>query len=211
MTVDVPRRKRAAETRLDDMQEAQQRGDPQAADVPVPVDMEDLAAAPQNPVQGPHPEPPAGTAVMWSAEQGKYIKVLSLDVAALELVELGELTAEKAELLRQVRDQVSSHWASAGMDITGEEMESISVKALQLGAVDVAEVYSPHRFSARAAEFQLRPGFAADLEELKPNGEPWDLRNAKDIEELEKQQEEQYPILLTGSPPCGKFSALSIL
>ena len=164
MTVDVPRRKRAAETRPDDMQEAQQRGDPQAADVPVPVDMEDLAEAPHNPVQGPHPEPPAGITVTWSAEQGKYIKVLSLDVAALELVELGELTAEKAELLRQVRDQVSGHWASAGMDITGEEVESISLKALQLGAVDVAEVYSPHRFSARAAEFQLRPGFAADLD-----------------------------------------------
>ncbi|CAK0893091.1 unnamed protein product, partial [Prorocentrum cordatum] len=137
-----------------------------------------------------------------------HMRVLALDVASIELVELGALTRAKAELLPLVREQVSGHWASAGVDIADEEVDSIALSALQLGAVDVAEVYSPHRFSARAAEFQLRPGFAADLEELKEDGTPWDLRRPEDVKELERQQERMDPILLTGSPPCEKFSLL---
>ncbi|CAK0809617.1 unnamed protein product, partial [Prorocentrum cordatum] len=170
MTAARSRLKRSAEVAPDDVPEALERGDPQPADVPVPVDMEDLAAQPA----------PA----------------------------LGVLTRAKAELLPLVREQVSGHWASAGVDIADEEVDSIALSALQLGAVDVAEVYSPHRFSARAAEFQLRPGFAADLEELKEDGAPWDLRRPEDVKELEKQQERMDPILLTGSPPCEKFSLL---
>ncbi|CAK0821340.1 unnamed protein product, partial [Prorocentrum cordatum] len=170
MTAARSRLKRSAEVAPDDVPEALERGDPQPADVPVPVDMEDLAAQPA----------PA----------------------------LGVLTRAKAELLPLVREQVSGHWASVGVDIADEEVDSIALSALQLGAVDVAEVYSPHRFSARAAEFQLRPGFAADLEELKEDGAPWDLRRPEDVKELEKQQERMDPILLTGSPPCEKFSLL---
>ncbi|CAK0864353.1 unnamed protein product, partial [Prorocentrum cordatum] len=170
MTATRSRLKRLVEVAPDDVPEALERGDPQPADVPVPVDMEDLAAQPA----------PA----------------------------LGVLTRAKAELLPLVREQVSGHWASVGVDIADEEVDSIALSALQLGAVDVAEVYSPHRFSARAAEFQLRPGFAADLEELKEDGAPWDLRRPEDIKELEELQERMDPILLTGSPPCEKFSLL---
>ncbi|CAK0826208.1 unnamed protein product, partial [Prorocentrum cordatum] len=205
MTAARSRLKRSAEVAPDDVPEALERGDPQPADVPVPVDMEDLAAQPA-PAEGP--QLPAGVAVVWNASEGRHMRVLALDVASIELVELGVLTRAKAELLPLVREQVSGHWASAGVDIADEEVDSIALSALQLGAVDVAEVYSPHRFSARAAEFQLRPGFAADLEELKEDGTPWDLRRPEDVKELEKQQERMDPILLTGPPPCEKFSLL---
>ncbi|CAK0811643.1 unnamed protein product [Prorocentrum cordatum] len=205
MTATRSRLKRLAEVAPDDVPEALERGDPQPADVPVPVDMEDLAAQPA-PAEGP--QLPAGVAVVWNASEGRHMRVLALDVASIELVELGVLTRAKAELLPLVREQVSGHWASVGVDIADEEVDSIALSALQLGAVDVAEVYSPHRFSARAAEFQLRPGFAADLEELKEDGAPWDLRRPEDVKELEKQQERMDPILLTGSPPCEKFSLL---
>ncbi|CAK0880049.1 unnamed protein product, partial [Prorocentrum cordatum] len=205
MTAARSRLKRLAEVAPDDVPEALERGDPQPADVPVPVDMEDLAAQPA-PAEGP--QLPAGVAVVWNASEGRHMRVLALDMASIELVELGVLTRAKAELLPLVREQVSGHWASAGVDIADEEVDSIALSALQLGAVDVAEVYSPHRFSARAAEFQLRPGFAADLEELKEDGTPWDLRRPEDVKELERQQERMDPILLTGSPPCEKFSLL---
>ncbi|CAK0899207.1 unnamed protein product [Prorocentrum cordatum] len=205
MTAARSRLKRLAEVAPDDVPEALERGDPQPADVPVPVDMEDLAAQPA-PAEGP--QLPAGVAVVWNASEGRHMRVLALDMASIELVELGVLTRAKAELLPLVREQVSGHWASAGVDIADEEVDSIALSALQLGAVDVAEVYSPHRFSARAAEFQLRPGFAADLEELKEDGAPWDLRRPEDVKELERQQERMDPILLTGSPPCEKFSLL---
>ncbi|CAK0839220.1 unnamed protein product, partial [Prorocentrum cordatum] len=205
MTATRSRLKRLAEVAPDDVPEALERGDPQPADVPVPVDMEDLAAQPA-PAEGP--QLPAGVAVVWNASEGRHMRVLALDVASIELVELGVLTRAKAELLPLVREQVSGHWASVGVDIADEEVDSIALSALQLGAVDVAEVHSPHRFSARAAEFQLRPGFAADLEELKEDGTPWDLRRPEDIKELEELQERMDPILLTGSPPCEKFSLL---
>ncbi|CAK0892530.1 unnamed protein product [Prorocentrum cordatum] len=205
MTAARSRLKRLAEVAPDDVPEALERGDPQPADVPVPVDMEDLAAQPA-PAEGP--QLPAGVAVVWNASEGRHMRVLALDMASIELVELGVLTRAKAELLPLVREQVSGHWASAGVDIADEEVDSIALSALQLGAVDVAEVYSPHRFSARAAEFQLRPGFAADLEELKEDGTPWDLRRPEDVKELERQQERMDPILLAGSPPCEKFSLL---
>ncbi|CAK0798213.1 unnamed protein product, partial [Prorocentrum cordatum] len=205
MTAARSRLKRSAEVAPDDVPEALERGDPQPADVPVPVDMEDLAAQPA-PAEGP--QLPAGVAVVWNASEGRHMRVLALDVASIELVELGVLTRAKAELLPLVREQVSGQWASAGVDIADEEVDSIALSALQLGAVDVAEVYSPHRFSARAADFQLRPGFAADLEELKEDGAPWDLRRPEDVKELEKQQERMDPILLTGPPPCEKFSLL---
>ena len=57
-------------------------------------------------------------------------------------------------------------------------------------------------------ESKLRPGFALDLEELKPDGTPWDLRKKEDVRAAERLQDQQEPYLLTGSPPCEKFSVL---
>eukprot|EP00959_Pyramimonas_sp_CCMP1952_P180653 3777210-Pyramimonas_sp.AAC.1 len=80
--------------------------------------MEDLAAQPA-PAEGP--QLPDGVAVVWNASEGRHMRVFHLDVASIELVELGVLTRAKAELLPLVREQVSGHWASAGVDIADEE------------------------------------------------------------------------------------------
>ena len=41
--------------------------------------------------------------------------------------------------------------------------------------MDVREIYSPDRFSSQCLRLGLRPGFAADLNVPKANGEYWDL------------------------------------
>ena len=76
---------------------------------------------------------------------------------------------------------------------------------------DVAEIYSPPRFTAEASRFGLRPGFAVDWECLKRDGQRWDLRSASDQAELERMQEAVGPYVLTGGPPCEKFCNLQAL
>ena len=68
--------------------------------------------------------------------------------------------------------------------------------------------YSPKRFTARAEHYGLRPGFAVDLEEQKPDGMYWDASREEDVRELDKYVDEVEPTLLTGSPPCDQFSQL---
>ena len=80
-----------------------------------------------------------------------------LDIGALELVKEGEMGAEKARLYGLVKDQVIEHWSNAGIDIEEDEVHSIVTDSLSICAVDVAEIYSPHRFSARVAEFIFGP------------------------------------------------------
>ena len=201
------RPKRAAEVPLEDMPENAERGDA-AADAPGPVDMEDLVAAAEPPKASGAAAAVQSPTVYWSPTLGRYATALALDVAALELVENGEISESKAGLYQLVAEQVSSHWTNMGCDIKDYEVADIATRALQLGAVDLAEVYSPHRFSARASEFQLRPGFVTDLEELMHDGQSGDLTTDEDVKELGGIQEEQDPILLTGSPPTEVFSAL---
>ena len=162
MAVDAARRKRAAEVPLEEVPEALERGDLQPDQ---PADMEDLAQAPAV-EYGPMRRPQEGVDVVWNASRGRYQHALSLDAASLEVVEDKGLTAAKAKLYGLVREQVEDHWVSMDIPITLEEVKGIALKALQIGAVDLAELYSLHRYSARAAEFQLRPGFAVGLEEL---------------------------------------------
>jgi len=136
----------------------------------------------------------------------------SLSMASLEAIAEGIMSGYKAELLDDVKFQLANQFRMHGMDDTRlKDVESIASMAVEIGAVDVAEVCSPHRFSARAHEFQLRPGFAADLDELRPDGTPWDLSRAEDVKLLEQLQDEQDPYLLTGSPPCELFSQLQAI
>ena len=54
--------------------------------------------------------------------------------------------------------------------------------ALGSSKADVAEIFSPERFTSRANEFGLRPGFAADLSVQKsPGGEHWVATACKTI------------------------------
>ena len=73
---------------------------------------------------------------------------------------------------------------------------------------DVAEIFSPPRFTEKAANFGLKPGFAVDLTTTKENGEAWDLRNKADQCELADLQDREDPYFLCGGPPCEAFTQL---
>ena len=87
----------------------------------------------------------------------------------------------------------------------------LAARAAGAGAVDVAEIFSPRRFTAGATKIGLRPGFAADLVGWMTNDRRWDLSKPKCEAELERRQKQEDPYLLTGSPPCGPFSQLQSL
>ena len=94
------------------------------------------------------------------------------------------------------------------------ECMSISIELSKLGVSKshVAEIYNPKRFTSRANEFGLKPGFAIDMELPKnSSGEHWDLSKKADQEELDRLIEKEKPFLLIGSPPCCAFSPLQNL
>ena len=88
------------------------------------------------------------------------------------MVEDGVLSASKAEIMALVKSQIEKQYRRYKLDVTADEVDCIAATALEMGSVDVAEIYSPHRFSARAEEFPLRLGSAADVVEWKPDGTP---------------------------------------
>ncbi|CAK9017766.1 Retrovirus-related Pol polyprotein from transposon TNT 1-94 [Durusdinium trenchii] len=94
-----------------------------------------------------------------------------------------------------------------------EECKNVSREMLHLGAsrAHVAEIYNPERFTSRANQFGLSPGFAIDMELQKPNGEYWDLSKKADEEAMNRLLDRREPVCLIGSPPCGPFSPLQNL
>ena len=58
-----------------------------------------------------------------------------------------------------------------GIEISFQEIADIASLSCEMAATDIAEVYSPKRFTALAQQCKLRPGFAVDLCETKGNGE----------------------------------------
>lgn len=95
-----------------------------------------------------------------------------------------------------------------GYDADINELEDMSKVLCNLNAVDVAEIFSPRRFTAKARGYGLRPGFAIDLTTQNGAGEFWDLSLEKHQEELDVLQEKERPEFLTGSPPCSDFCKL---
>ncbi len=181
------------------------QGGQETEDVSPSVSMSGSAVRPAGPIDA---EDLADTPVPMEDETGPQLGSL----CSLEAVASGVISGYKAELLDEVRFQVASQFRRWEMEETSlTDVDAIASLAVEMGAVDIAEVYSPHRFSARAEEFQLRPGFAADLEELKPDGAPWDLSRPSDVAILAQLQKEQDPYLLTGSPPCELFSQLQAI
>ena len=71
-----------------------------------------------------------------------------------------------------------------------------------LGAHDVSEIFSPPRFTDKCRSFGLLPGYAIDLET------GWNLLEKTQRLSLLRSLEEEDPYVVTGSPPCGPFSAL---
>ena len=49
------------------------------------------------------------------------------------------------------------------IEITEKEVSDIASLSCEMAATDIAEVYSPKRFTALAHQYKLRPGFAVDL------------------------------------------------
>ena len=80
----------------------------------------------------------------------------------------------KADAHERTKVAVGDTYRSKGLDITGTEVASVSTPLLQLGSVDVAEVFSPPRFTDAAPSLGLKPGFAVDL------ATGWNLRNQSD-------------------------------
>jgi len=83
----------------------------------------------------------------------------------------------------------------------------IEAKKVEIGnypdwKVDVAEIFSPPRFTQHAGRLGLKPGFAIDL------STGWDLDRPEDVIKMDKLIEEQQPLLLTGSPDCAPFTVL---
>ena len=123
------------------------------------------------------------------------------DVGSLGLDE-GSILLGKARALENTKLAVTDTYRAKGVDITAAEIASVSTLLLQLGSVDVAEVFSPPRFTDAAPSLGLKPGFAVDL------ATGWNLRSKSDKEAFFQKLERDDPSLLTGSPPCDAFSVL---
>ena len=104
-----------------------------------------------------------------------------------ERVQLGKL---KAQLVELASLQVSHCFRSQGVEITEGEVQQIATMQVELGSVDLIEIFSPARFTKRATKFGVRPGFAVDLQERKPYGEHagefWELLKESDVKELDE-------------------------
>ena len=113
-----------------------------------------------------------------------------------------------------VKDVATILQARAARGASVEEILEIGQLLMAVGGSksDVAENYNPERFTSQANRFGLRPGFAIDLSLYKNNKEEhWDLSKEGDQKRLKILQQQEKPMLLIGSPPCGPFSPLQNL
>ena len=79
-----------------------------------------------------------------------------------------------------IKTLVEETYKKNGIEISSQEIADIASLSCQMAATDIAEVYSPKRFTALAQQYKLRPGFAVDLCETKENGEYWNLNKTAD-------------------------------
>ena len=91
------------------------------------------------------------------------------------------LTALKEVAYENIKTLVQETYKKNGVEISAQEVADISSLSCEMAAVDIAEVYSPKRFTALAEQFKLRPGFAIDLSEKKADGEFWNLNKPADV------------------------------
>ena len=122
--------------------------------------------------------------------------------------DVSTLTKAKRQLKALIKRKILDTYDVRSVEITEEDAEAIALMSCEMAAVDVMEIYSPKRFTEAAAQFKLRPGFAVDLCEEKPEGGCWDLRKEPDVQEVREWIDKDEPALLTGSPPCHMFSLL---
>ena len=118
------------------------------------------------------------------------------------------LSASKLELVPAVKRSLEAAYRREGIELTNEEATDIAELCVACCACEVAEIYTPPRFTPKCGQVGLRPGFCVDLTTKKSDGEYWDLSKNGDIEELQKLQAEEEPLILIGSPPCTTFCPL---
>ena len=121
------------------------------------------------------------------------------------------LTRFKEVAMDNIKTLVEETYKRNNIEITEKEVAEIASLSCEMVATDIAEVYSPKRFTALAHQYKLRPGFAVDLCETKANGEHWNLNKPADVEELFRLIDQDEPLLITGSPPCHLFSKLQAI
>ena len=67
-------------------------------------------------------------------------------------------------------------------------IDEVGALLTESGGAQIIDICSTARFAAKAGDLGLRPGFAVDLCENKPDGpqegESWDPSKASDAEEL---------------------------
>ena len=121
------------------------------------------------------------------------------------------LAVLKEVAMGNIKTLVELTYKKKGIEISYQEIADIASLSCQMAATDIAEVYSPKRFTALAQQFKLRPRFGVDLCETQENGEYWNLNKAADEELLHELIDREEPLLITGSPPCHLFSKLQAI
>jgi hypothetical protein len=149
--------------------------------------------------------------------EGDEVRRASDSRAVLSSLELGvsagvSMSSSKADMIERAIPGVQELYRRQRVDVSLREARDIAAMQVELGSVDILEIYSPQRFTGVASKLGLRPGFAVDLTEAKPygpdKGQPWDLLRQEDVEELDRMVDREKPALLIGSPPGDPVSQL---
>ena len=115
------------------------------------------------------------------------------------------LAVLKEVAMGNIKTLVEETYKKNGIEILSQEIADIASLSCEMAATDIAEVYSPKRFTALAQQYKQKPGFAVHLCETKENGEYWNLGKTADVELLHELIDCEEPLLITGSPPCHLF------
>ena len=121
------------------------------------------------------------------------------------------LAVLKEVAMGNIKTLVEETYKKNGIETSSQEIADIASLSCEMAATDIAEVYSPKRFTALAQQYKLRPGYAVDLRETKENGEYWNLNKAADVELLHELIDREEPLLIKGSLPCHLFSKLQAI
>lgn len=79
---------------------------------------------------------------------------------------------------------------------------------IEVGHVDVSEVFSLPRVAAMATNMGLQAGTSMDITTTDDNGEPWNFSIKRMRDKAEARVKTEKPLLLVGSPVCTMFSQL---
>eukprot|EP00435_Cladocopium_sp_Y103_P007713 s12_g2.t1 len=78
-------------------------------------------------------------------------------------------SAVKSVAMENIKSSVEETYKKNNIEITAQEISDIASLSCEMAATDIAEIYSPKRFTALAQQYKLRPGFAVDLCETMVN------------------------------------------